>query len=58
LTAALGQARRAADAETARFRAGLDAAKAETIHDVAHQIARSADAALTRRVRAVDRNSG
>ena len=57
LAAALDQARRAADAETARFRAGLDAAKAETIRDVATHIARSADAALTRRVRVVDRNS-
>jgi len=57
LAAALDQARRAADAETARFRAGLDTAKAETIRDVANHIARSADAALTRRVRVVDRNS-
>jgi hypothetical protein len=57
LAAALDQARRAADAETDRFRASLDAAKAETIHDVASRIARIADAALIRRVRVVDRNS-
>jgi len=57
LAAALDQARRAADAETERFRAHLDAAKAETIRDVANHIARSADAALTRRVHVVDRNS-
>lgn len=57
LTTTLDQARRVADSEIERFRAGLDAAKAETIHDVAHHIARSADAALTRRVRVLDRNS-
>lgn len=57
MAAALDQARRAADAETGRFRSQLDAATAETIRDVAHHIARSADAALTRRVRVLDRNS-
>ena len=57
LAAALDEARRMADAETARFRAGLDAAKAETIRDVANHIARGTDAALTRRVRVVDPNS-
>jgi hypothetical protein len=57
LAAALDQARQAADAETARFHARLDAVKAETIRDVANHIARSADAALTRRVRVFDRNS-
>lgn len=57
LAAALDQARQAADAETERFRAGLDAAKAETVRDVAIHIAHSADAALTRRVRVFDRNS-
>jgi len=57
LAAALDQARQAADAETARFHARLDAVKAETIRDVAHHIARSADAALTRRVRVFDQNS-
>jgi len=35
----------------------LHAAKAETIRDVADHIARSADAALTRRVRVFDHNS-
>jgi hypothetical protein len=57
LVAALDQARQAADAETGRFHARLDAAKAETVRDVANHIARSADAALTRRVRVFDRNS-
>jgi hypothetical protein len=57
LAAALNQARQAADAETERFHARLDAAKAETVRDVANHIARSADAALTRRVRVFDRNS-
>jgi hypothetical protein len=51
LAAALDQAPRAADAETERFRAGLDAPKAATIRDVANHIARSADAAQTHRVR-------
>lgn len=57
LAIALDQARQAADAETTRFQARLDAAKAETIRDVANHIARSADAALTRRVRVFDRNT-
>jgi hypothetical protein len=57
LAATLGQARRAADAETERFHSYLDAAKAETVRDVAYHIARSADDALTRRVRVFDRNS-
>lgn len=57
LAATLSHARRAADAETERFHAHLDAAKAETVRDVANHIARSADAALTRRVRVFDRNS-
>jgi hypothetical protein len=50
-------ARQAADAETARFRAGLDAIKADVIHSVARQIGQSADAALTRRVRVFSRNT-
>jgi hypothetical protein len=37
--------RQAANAETDRFYASLDAAKAETVRDVANRIARSADAA-------------
>ena len=57
LAATLSQARQAADAETERFHAYLDAAKAETVRDVAYHIALSADAALTRRVRVFDRNS-
>lgn len=57
LSATLNQARQAADAETERFHAHLDAAKAETVRDVANHIARSADEALTRRVRVFDRNS-
>ncbi|HUB16052.1 MAG TPA: hypothetical protein VMB34_29165 [Acetobacteraceae bacterium] len=57
LAATLGQARRAADAETERFHAHLDAAKAKTVRDVAIHIAHSADDALARRVRVFDRNS-
>jgi len=57
LDTALSLARQSANAETERFRASLEAAKAETVHDVAYHIARSADAALTRRVRVFDRNT-
>jgi len=54
---ALTVAREAADAETARFRASLEATKADVIRSVARNIAESADAALARRVRVFDRNS-
>jgi hypothetical protein len=57
LATALTLARQSANAETDRFYASLEAAKAETVRDVAHHIARSADAALTRRVRVFDRNT-
>ena len=57
LDTALTLARQSANAETERFRASLEAAKAETVHDVAYHIARSADAALTRRVEVFDRNT-
>lgn len=57
LDTALVLARQSANAETDRFRAGLEAAKAETVRDVAQHIARSADAALTRRVEVFDRNT-
>ena len=57
LDIALRDARQSADAETQRFYARLEAAKAQTVRDVAHHIARSADAALTRRVRVFDRNT-
>jgi len=53
----LAVARQATDSETARFRAGLDATKTEVIREIAGKIAKSADAALTRRVRVFDRNS-
>ena len=53
----LTAAREAADSETARFRAGLEATKAEVIFEIARKIAQSADAALTRRVRVFDRNT-
>jgi hypothetical protein len=49
--------RQAAQAETERFHASLDAAKAETIRGAAHHIARSAGATLTRRVKVFDRNT-
>jgi hypothetical protein len=57
LAAVLTRARQSAEAETARFHASLESAKAETVRDVADHIARSADAALTRRVRVFDRNT-
>lgn len=57
LATALSLARQSANAETDRFYASLEAAKAETVRDVAYHIARSADAALTRRVRVFDRNA-
>jgi len=57
LDTTLTLARQSANAETERFYASLDAAKAETVRDVANHIARSADAALTRRVRVFDRNT-
>ena len=57
LDTALTLARQAANAETDRFYASLDAAKAETVRDVAQHIARSADAALRRRVQVFDRNT-
>ena len=57
LDTALSLARQSANAETERFYASLEAAKAETVRDVAHHIARSADAALTRRVEVFDRNT-
>jgi hypothetical protein len=47
LDTALALARQSANAETERFYASLEAAKAETVRDVAQHIARSADAALT-----------
>jgi len=50
-------ARQASEAETACFRAGLDTTKTEVIREIAGKIAKSADAALTRRVRVFDRNS-
>jgi len=57
LDTALSLARQSANAETERFYASLDAAKAETVRDVAQHIARSADAALRRRVQVFDRNT-
>ena len=57
LDTALSLARQSANAETERFRASLEAAKAETVRDVAYHIARNADAALSRRVRVFDRNT-
>jgi hypothetical protein len=57
LNTTLREARQSADAETQRFYASLEAAKAQTVRDVAHHIARSADAALARRVRVFDRNT-
>ncbi len=51
------QGRRTADAETARFQAGLASTEADIIQRVGAAIARSADAALTRRVRVFDRNT-
>jgi hypothetical protein len=57
LDTALTLARQSANAETERFQASLAAAKAETTRDVAQQIARSAHAALTRRVHVFDRNT-
>ncbi len=57
LANALSLARQSANAETDRFYTSLEAAKAETVRDVAHHIARSADAALTRRVHVFDRNT-
>jgi hypothetical protein len=57
LATTLRDARQSADAETQRFYTSLEAAKANTVRDIAHHIARSADAALTRRVRVFDRNT-
>ena len=51
------QGRRVADAETARFQAGLASTEVDIIQRVATAIARSADVALTRRVRVFDRNT-
>ena len=57
ITDALLTAKSAADAERDRFQADLAAAEAATIQRVGNAIARSADAALTRRVRVFDRNT-
>ena len=57
ITAAIQQARELADAETARFRAGLEATEADLVHRIGTTIARSADDALRRRIRVFDRNT-
>ena len=54
LDTTLALARSTADAEQEQFRAGLAATQAVVIQGVADSIARSADAALTRRVRVLD----
>lgn len=54
---AIQQARANADAETLRFQAELAKTEADFIRRVGASIASSADEALTRRVRVLDRNS-
>lgn len=54
---ALLQSRQNANAEIARFQAGLASSEADTIQRIASSIASSADAALTRRVKVFDRNT-
>ena len=54
---ALAQGRQTADAELARFEAGLTKTEADIIQRVGTSIARSADTALTRRVKVFDRNT-
>ncbi|NPD69994.1 hypothetical protein HN018_27395 (plasmid) [Lichenicola cladoniae] len=54
---ALLQSRQNADAEIARFQAGVASSEADTIQRVGSAIAQSADAALTRRVKVFDRNT-
>ena len=51
------QGRLTADAETARFQAGLASTEADIIQRVGTAIAHSADVALTRRIRVFDRNT-
>ena len=57
ITDALLTARTTAEAEQRRFEAALAATQAATIQQVGSAIARSADEALTRRVRVFDRNT-
>lgn len=54
---ALLQSRQNANAEIARFQAGIASTEADTIQRVGSAIARSADAALTRRIKVFDRNT-
>lgn len=54
---ALLQSRQNANAEIARFQAGIASTEADTIQHVGSAIARSADAALTRRIKVFDRNT-
>ena len=54
---ALTLAKSTADAERRVFEASLATAQARTISDISSAIARSAEAALTRRVRVFDRNT-
>ena len=54
---ALGLAKTTAEAERRVFEAGLATAQARTISDISSAIARSAEAALTRRVRVLDRST-
>lgn len=57
LTAVLREGRATAEVEIAHFQAELAATEANTIDRVAQAIAKSADAALGRRVRAFDRRT-
>jgi hypothetical protein len=57
LSEILREGRETADAEIARFRAGLARTEASTIKRIAESIAKAADAALGRRVRAFDRRT-
>jgi hypothetical protein len=54
---ALLSARQAADAEADRFQAKIHAAEAATVQEISTAIARSADRAITRRVKVFDRNT-
>ncbi len=54
---AIAHSRHAADAEAARFQAGLAQTEADTIQRIADGIARSADDALRLRIRVFDRNT-
>jgi hypothetical protein len=53
----IGESRRAADAEAARFRLELSRVEADTVQRIAAAIVDTANVALTRRVRTLDRNS-